>query len=76
MAIFKAYVEVVNGDPELWKVICNRFATMNEILPDDPSIRRYYVTGDGIPEGTREIAITLRRKHTQDWKTEYSIDVI
>jgi hypothetical protein len=73
MAIFQAYIEVVEGDPELWKIITGRFATMNEMISDDPMIRRYYVTGTGIPEGTKEINVTVRRKQSSDWKTEYEV---
>lgn len=73
MAIFRAYNEVVQGDPVLWEVICGHFETMNEMIPEDPMIRKYYVTGKGIPEGTTEITVTVKRKVSNDWTNDFIV---
>lgn len=73
MAIFRAYNEVVEGDPVLWDAIKAHFETMNEMIPEDGLLRKYYVTGKGIPEGIKEITVTVRRKNTSDWTNEYIV---
>jgi hypothetical protein len=73
MATIQVSYAVIREEPEAWKAVRDYFRTVNRMQPLQAGFERFFVAGLGVPRGTEEITVTVKKVEA-DWKTEYIVE--